>query len=442
MLRRLLYTFGLVMLLPINSAAQGPLLWERQEDFHGGHDAAEAITLSGKTAIVVGNSTEPLDGDDEHDLVVQALRRRTGALQWSDQAFLSSCCIENLFLATRQKRAFAVGTRREPGQAASAFLVRGYDVPTGALLWENVWTASPNAVDADHPTDIVAGPTAVVVLGYGENAGGNGLALLVRAYDPLTGAVLWDDRVGDDNVDVIGWRAAVNRNRLFVAGSAAPAANPAASDMFVRAYEVQSGDVEWEVSRTNVSPVELELSSGRLFVAGASSGGASATYLAALSAKTGAALWEDTAPLPGFFNDIAVKGSRLVGAIQVGAGFAIRAYDANTGAIEWQENSATPPGFSEAVLAVDMNDKAVYVAGRSTQDFRYSELVVRAYEGRTGALLWDDRSHRTNAGVNTFADVALGKHRLFVAGFTFNDAANADFLIRAYDVRKGAAAGP
>jgi outer membrane protein assembly factor BamB len=209
--------------------------------------------------------------------------------------------------------------------------------------------------------------------------------------------------------------------------------------MIVRAYDVASGDVEWDFSRPNVSPVELELDSGRLFVAGAIG---RSTYLAAFAARTGASLWEDTAPLSGTLRDIAVRGPRLAAAFQQGTRYAVRAYDAGTGAVQWQDSSAAPAGVSELALAVDLNDAAIYVGGRAAQSFTASELMVRAYESQTGALLWDDRSHESDdSGGNTFVDLRLGKHRLFVAGFAFQDAVNADFVIRAYDIR-GDVAGP
>src|SRR6185436_12704910 len=102
--------------------------------------------------------------------------------------------------------------------------------------------------------------------------------------------------------------AAINRNRVFVAGSSAPGSNPTARDLRVRAYDVSSGDVDWELSLTDLNPSQFELAAGRLFVAGTSSS-SSLPYLAALSANAGAALWEDAPPHAGSFNDIAVKGS-------------------------------------------------------------------------------------------------------------------------------------
>jgi len=53
-------------------------------------------------------------------------------------------------------------------------------------------------------------------------------------------------------------------------------------------------------------------------------------------------------------------------------------------------------------------------------------------------LLWDDRSHSSPR--TTAVDLALGKSRVFVAGYTTTSATNSDFLIRAYAARPNTAA--
>ena len=422
-----------VVCLPLNAFAQGPLLWELQEDIDGGVDLARAITLSGRAAVVVGNGGVPLEGTDESDLVIQALSRTTGAVRWSDQTFLSIGSVEKLFTTSRKNRAYVVGTLREPNDLRNALLVRGYSVPTGELLWQNVWHASPG-VDRDHPTGIFAGPTAVIVVGYSENATGDGLAAVVRAYDPVSGAVLWEDRAGSTGVDVIGLTITANRNRVFIAGTTSPSSNPSLRDLFVRAYDAGSGQLLWEISRQSVTPTKIALASGRLLVAG--SAGLS-TYLAVFS-TTGPLLWEDMAPTTGFVADVAVSGSRIAVAINAGPQFAIRAYDLSSGILQWEDRSALRSGFHDQVLAVELNNDAVFAAGNSGEDFGNSEFLVRAYDARSGTLLWDDRSHSSPR--TTAFDLALGKSRLFVAGYTTTSATDSDFLIRAYAARPNTAA--
>jgi hypothetical protein len=108
----------------------------------------------------------------------------------------------------------------------------------------------------------------------------------------------------------------------------------------------------------------------------------------------------------------------------------VRAYDVRNGTMEWQDQTLVAPGFGDLATAVALNDRAVYVVGSSGQDFGYSEMVVRSYSAEDGTLLWDDRSHRSITGFPTTAvDVALGRNRLFVAGYSLDD-----FVIRAYGI--------
>ncbi len=420
--------------MPVEAFAQAPLLWELQEDINGGMDIARAITLSGKTAVVVGNGGVPLEGTDESNLVIQALGRATGAVNWTDQTFLSVGSFEHLFVATRKNRAYVVGTLRERNDPRSAFLVRAYDVPTGVLLWENVWHAG-QGIDVDHPTGIFAGPTVVLVVGYSENATRDGRATVVRAYDPLSGDILWEDRAGSTGVDQIGWAVAANRNRVFVAGTISPASDGLLRDLFVRAYDAQSGNVAWEVTQQSVSATKLVLASGRLLVAGSS---AENTYLAAFSAATGALVWQDTVPTSGVVEDIGVSGARVAAGINSGSQLVVRAYDLGTGIVEWEDRSVSQPGFFNHVSAIAINSNAVFAAGSSGQDFGNSEFLVRAFDARTGLTLWEDHSHPSTE--TRALDLALGKFRLFVAGYSASSSTSDDFLIRAYDIRPSTAA--
>ena len=201
----------------------------------------------------------------------------------------------------------------------------------------------------------------------------------------------------------------------------------------MRAYNASSGALIWEATRPFTSPVAIKAIAGRVFVAGSSS---NRSYVGAFDAKSGAPLWEDDATGPGIFRDIAVEGNRVVAAGSSGSALLVRAYDAPSGTIEWQDETLVLPGSRDFATAVALNNRAVYVAGSSGQDFLYSEMLVRGYDAVAGTLLWDDRSHRSaNPPGTTAVDVALGKNRLFVAGYAFGVGTQFDFVIRAYGVR-------
>jgi hypothetical protein len=418
-----------LMLLPIQAFAQGPLLWEVDEDISGGIDVTRAITLSGKTAVVVGNGGVPLEGPDESDLVIQALGRTTGAVKWTNQAFLSVGTIEPLFVATRNGKAYVVGTLRVPNDVRSAFLVRAYDVLTGALLWQNVWNAG-RGVDTDHPTGIFATPAGVFVAGYSENATHDGIAAVIRAYDPSSGAIRWEDRSGSTGIDVVTWTIAANRTRVFMAGTTSPTSDPISRDLFVRAYDARSGAVLWDISRPSVTPTRLLLQSGLVIVAGSA---AANTFIGAFAGVNGTVVWQDMTPTTGTVMDLAANGTRIAAAINSGSQFAVRVLDTNTGLLQWEQTSTAAPGSHEHLLAAGINTDTVFVAGDAGQDFGNSQFLVQAYDVLTGHLLWDDRSH--SSARTTAVDLAVGKFRLFVAGYTTNSTTNADFLIRAYDIR-------
>jgi len=420
--------FCCLVWMPVHAFAQGPLLWEDQEDIAGGVDIVRAITLSGKAAIVVGNGGVPLEGADESDLVIEALGRATGAVRWMDQTYLSIGTVEPMFVATHKNHAYVVGTLRPQDDLRSAFLVRAYDVPTGVLLWENVWHAG-QGIDTDHPTAILASPTSVLVVGYSENATRDGLATVVRAYHPESGDILWEDRAGRTGVDEIGRAVAANRNRVFIAGTIS-ATTSSLRDLFVRAYDASSGDVVWEVTQQSVTPTKLLLASGRLIVAGSA---ALNTFLATFSAATGALIWQDTVPTSGFVADVAVSGSRIAAGINSDSQSAVRVYDLSTGIVQWEDRAAIQPGSFNRVSAVAINNDAVFAAGSSGRVFGNSDFTVRAYDAGSGIVLWDDHSH--SSPQSTAVDLALGKFRLFVAGYTSSSATSTDFLIRTYDLR-------
>jgi outer membrane protein assembly factor BamB len=408
------------LLLSAGAFAQAHLLWEVQEDFKGGIDLARAVTLSKKTTVVVGTADAP---GGELDFVIQALRRATGTVQWTDQ--VSSCCgSTSVHIASLRDKIFAAGYTAGAQVSSTDMVVRAYHAPSGTLLWENIWDAGQD----DLPNAIEASETAVVVVGSGGN--GPQLDFLVRAFDPVSGAVLWEDQVDRPDFDSVAWAVATDWNRVFVAGTTSSTSDPSQRDLLLRSYIARSGELSWEVTRPSTFPSKLKVLSGRVFLAGSSS---TPTYVGAYAAKSGVLLWEDNALVPGFFSDMAVKGRRLVVAGSSGRGLLVRAYDVRNGTMEWEDQPPVLPGFGEFAAAVDLNSEAVYIAGSSGKNFEYSEAMVRAYDAGGGSLLWDARSHRSL--MSAAVDVALGRNRLFVAGYT-TTGTSTNFLIQAYDVRQ------
>jgi len=424
----------LLLATPAAAAAQGPLLWELQQDFNGGLDEVRALTLSGRSLIAVGNAGVPMDGTDDNDEVIQAVARPTGAVQWSDRTFLSRGSVDEVLVASSQHRAYVLATLNPPGDVRNAYLIRAFDVPTGGLLWQDISFPS-DQVDGGRVTSLVATASRVVATGYAVNASNDGLAAVIRAHDALTGAVLWEVRDDRPGMDVIPWTVTANQRRVVVSGSIGP---QNAHDLFVRSYDAVSGELEWELTRQAVTPIKIALASGRVIVAGlVSVTSGTQSYLAAASAKNGSVLWEDTAPIAGVLRDFVVTGDRIFGVINGGFNTTIRAYNPATGNIVWEAQPPITRGMAGSFLAIGNRNGQVFVAGQFGSNFPGggSSIWVQAYDAVAGSLLWDDRSHQ---GVQAGAfDLVVGPRRVFVAGYA-QSGSSWDWVIRAYDARSDA----
>jgi outer membrane protein assembly factor BamB len=106
--------------------------------------------------------------------------------------------------------------------------------------------------------------------------------------------------------------------------------------------------------------------------------------------------------------------------------FAVRAYDERTGALLWSDQ---PGGTREdEVESIHAFAHVVVVCGA----FDGSQFGVIAYDSDTGARLWSDES------VQGVAKGCNGAHgTLYAVGGAFAAATGFDFVVRAYDARTG-----
>jgi outer membrane protein assembly factor BamB len=398
--------------------AEIPLVWEKQEKLSGGIDEARAVTVSGKTVVVAGLTAAPFDGTD---LVVRAYDVESGVPRWADQTPATFGTLAPVFVTSTGHLAFVAGFTSTP-ETGQDILVRAYDVKTGDVLWTDLLDKGGD----DTPQGIAASSNVVVVVGYGGSGPGKAIDFLVRAYDPQTGDVLWEDRVDHGvTVDDAAWAVAIDGNRVFVAGTTGTGAG---RDLIVRAYGAHTGQLLWEFGRANTSAFRLAAEAGTLFVT-------ANNFIAALKASSGKLLWSDTSTV-GTWLDITAQTGRVVAVGFRGAGLTVAAFNARTGVIEWQDTTVPGPGgFHEFLVAVDVDSKAAYMAGVSGRDFVYSEVMLRAYDLKTGSLLLDARSHRGLASVAV--DIAVKGDRVFVVGADDAGGAltNRDFLVQAYEAK-------
>jgi len=154
-------------------------------------------------------------------------------------------------------------------------------------------------------------------------------------------------------------------------------------------------------------------------------------------------LWEDQFNLAGRTDEaraIAVSSTRAV-AIGVGStmnegiDLLVRAYDTKTGTLAWRDQAPLSAGYITNVVIDELDDN-VFGAGYAP-DGSGADILVRAYDATTGNRLWEDVA---NKGRDDFVQaIAAGPLGVYVVGYGGNvDASPLDFLVRAYDKASGA----
>ena len=140
---------------------------------------------------------------------------------------------------------------------------------------------------------------------------------------------------------------------------------------------------------------------GKLFAVGTTQSSATGFdfSIRAYDARTGVLLWEDRfdggAAVADIANSLSVAGGQLyvVGTIQHTAGdndLLIRRYDPNTGALIWHQVFAGPAGEQDGGIAVAIGRHRVFVAGFAVHVPGVSQWAVQAYRASTGELVWSD----------------------------------------------------
>ena len=107
---------------------------------------------------------------------------------------------------------------------------------------------------------------------------------------------------------------------------------------------------------------------------------------------------------------------------------------AKTGALLWQDTYDPTGGYDSADVIV-ADGGMVYVGGSGTRPRNLDGAIVRAYDGATGALVWENRRQSRTAG-NGVKDLVVGSDRVYALGSGVKKN-YADYLVRSYDSATG-----
>jgi outer membrane protein assembly factor BamB len=177
--------------------------------------------------------------------------------------------------------------------------------------------------------------------------------------------------------------------------------------------------------------------------------GTSQWHVRAVDARTGAVRWEDRYgdPINGQARDVAIEDGRAfvagwVGTPGLGFEFVVRAYDAETGAVVWTQSvhlgpqcGEESPGFARCVaktLAVDRG--RVFAVGHVTRTAGRSDFAVFAFDAATGAPLWERVTDASDGDFDFAWAVGVDGGRVLVVGET---GSFSGLMLQALDARTG-----
>ncbi len=331
--------------------------------------------------------------------------------------------------------------------ATLAFAVASTAVSLGAggdLLWDVQLDNAAQGDDDDAEAIAVKGKR-VFVAGQGGSAA-SGLEWMVRAYDSRTGRELWNDVDGHDGNDDDAEAIVVKGKTVFAAGYWGSDEDD--RDWYVRAYDARSGEILWsdrlDVDGLGDAAVTMAVKGKRLFVAGyaETSEDARDWMVRAYDTRTGEALWTEQFDGEGFDDDVSDRPLVVRGTVVIVSGFVttdaagenwlVRAYDTKTGALVWDDEVDDGGTGGDRAKGAAGKGSRVFVVGELTADGD-RDAVIRAYRAKTGELLWDDRFDIDENG-DEFNVVAVKGRRVFAAG---EGGGNAQAMIFAYDAKSG-----
>jgi hypothetical protein len=418
----------------------GDLLWQDRFDLAGGEDIARAVAAANGRVVVVGSAQNAAGNSD---FVVRAYDAKSGALLWKDRVDVAGGDDAATAVVLDDDRVIVAGTGIDP-TGGSRLLLRVYIAKNGQLAWEDrPGIVAFNGLAADGAHVVVAVTTT--------DSTGNP-QLVVRAYVAKNGIIGWQDQpqtpIGYGGLGGATRGVIIHGQRAFVVGTTRMSGGEHFVSCFVRAYVVKTGQPIWDSLHRPPSQciAEAIATDGKRVIVAARGATGLDDYLAqSYDAETGQFLWEDrTFVSTGYGNAAVAADTERRQAFVVGwvmsvnvpgnrEAFLVRAYDADTGTMNWEDQFRSyPESFDHAHDVVVEKNRVIAVgAGGGT-------WLVRAYDAKGGDLLWSDEFAPVG-GIPNLASgalaVAADGGKIFVAGSGLNANGNADFIVRAYDAK-------
>lgn len=115
----------------------------------------------------------------------------------------------------------------------------------------------------------------------------------------------------------------------------------------------------------------------------------------------------------------------------------VRAYEAKTGRLLWQDN--VNRGNDEFASGVVTDGRLVYVSGAAVLPNHDFDWTLRAYDAQTGALVWDTTWDLAGGiDIPRGTALAISNGRILLGGYGTTGAGHQDWIVRAYNASDGA----
>jgi len=302
------------------------------------------------------------------------------------------------------------------------------------------------AVAADHGISVVAGSSTDA---------NNNTTVLVRAYDQRKGKIRWQANISAPGFYGEAQAVAIARNVAVVSGYINSISGD--GDWLVAAYELSTGKLLWQDVKDYDGKSDeasaLVIKDGLVFATGAGSCPVDTLFpcdmiTRAYDLLSGTLQWEDRFDQYGnddYGSGLATAGNRL---LVTGLGGApnenesaavVRAFDSKTGALLW-EDLTLDPGFSNWGIKIATRGEQAFAVG-----FRKDDWFVRSYNAKNGDVLWEQTYHLEPTSLPGTFDgawlVGTDDQRVVVAGYGSHDGINfisRAWVVNAYDLATGA----
>ena len=406
---------GIDAALRVYDAANGAVLWTSNYDFAHSLDRNNAVAIAEHAIITAGYSVNDTSTGGHDWWVVSAYAPDSGTLLWRDVLGDFSNDGYPWQIVIDGGRVYVTGT----GGGACATgadslncdqITRIYDLATGQVLS----TIRSDFAGGDDETLSLAVSGGRLIVGGSVGAGPSDTHTFpdVRAYDAATGKLLWDDVIRDRTGDGSVFKVAARGNEVV-------ATVISDDDWLIRAYDAASGTILWSnkfselpgVSLATIydGPVQLAMDDDTVLV-----GGYGSTLPTALETYT--------------------KSSR---------DWVVRAYDARSGTLLWSDVHGSLIDTDEANGGVILANGQAFALGFVANLDRSRHTELRAYEARSGKLLWEDKVDRTGFPFGVTITLAADQGLLAAASYVLGtrpagtpqpEASGHDLLVRSYSI--------